>query len=192
MAISKVIAGTEVLIDLTSDTVTANNLAKGITAHDKSGEIITGTNTFDVDSSELTASASEVLAGKTFAAGGEVLEGLMPNNGAVSGEISTKAGVYSIPIGFHDGSGTVGISAAEQAKIIPSNIKSGVEILGVVGEHSGEEPATAQSKEVTPSFEVQTVLPDEGVDYLSQVTVKAIPVTRTENAAGGITVTIGG
>lgn len=192
MAVSKVVAGTEVLIDLTSDTVTANNLAKGITAHDKKGNKITGENTFDVDSSELTASASEVLAGKTFAAGGEVLEGSMPNNGAVSGEISTKAGVYSIPIGFHDGSGTVGIAAAEQAKIIPLNIKSGVEILGVVGEHSGAEPATAQSKEVTPSFEVQTVLPDEGVDYLSQVTVKAIPVTRTENAAGGITVTIGG
>ena len=37
----------------------------------------------------------------------------------------------------------------------------------------------------------QTVLPDEGYDYLSQVTVSAIPVTETENSAGGITVTVG-
>lgn len=193
MANSKVVLNTgEVLIDLTGDSVTPDKLANGATAHDKSGEIITGTNTFDVDSSGATVTAAEVLAGKTFAAGGQVKTGEMPNNGAVIGEISNKSESYTIPIGFHDGSGSVSIAASEQAKLIPSNIKSGVEILGVVGEHSGAEPATAQSKEVTPSFESQTVLPDEGVDYLSQVLVKPIPVTRTENAAGGITITIGG
>ena len=193
MAANKIVLATgEVPIDLTSDTVTPEKLAKGVTAHDKSGEIITGTNTNDVDSSELTATAAEVLAGKTFAAGGNVLTGEMPNVGAVSGEISDKSESYTIPIGFHDGSGSVSIAAAEQAKLIPSNIKAGVSILGVVGEHSGEESVTAQAKEVTPSFEAQTVLPDEGTDYLSQVLVKPIPVTRTENAAGGITLTIGG
>lgn len=193
MANSKVVLNTgEVLIDLTGDSVTPEKLAKGETAHDKSGEIITGTNTFDVDSSELTATAAEVLAGKTFAAGGQIRTGEMPNNAAVNGEISDINTPYVVPIGFHDGSGTVSVSATEQAKLIPSNIKAGVEILGVTGTHSGSEPATAQAKEVTPSFEAQTVLPDEGVDYLSQVLVKAIPVTRTENAAGGITITIGG
>lgn len=193
MAISKVALITgEILMDLTGDSVTADKLAAGVTAHDRAGNQITGTNTYDVDSSEATATAAEVLAGKTFAAGGEVKEGTMPNNGAVSGEISTKAGTYTIPIGFHDGSGSVSIAAAEQAKLIPANIKAGVELLGVTGEHSGEEAVTAQTKEVTPSFEAQTVLPDEGTDYLSQVTVAAIPVTRTENAAGGITITIGG
>lgn len=193
MANSKVVLNTgEVLIDLTGDSVTPDKLAKDVTAHDKAGNQIVGTNTFDVDSSELTATAAEVLAGKTFAAGGEIKTGEMPNNAAVNGEISDINSPYVVPVGFHDGSGTVSVSATEQAKLIPSNIKAGVEILGVTGTHSGEEPATAQAKEVTPSFEAQTVLPDEGVDYLSQVLVKAIPVTRTENAAGGITVTIGG
>jgi hypothetical protein len=192
MANNKIIADGEVLIDLTGDSVTPEKLANGATAHDKAGNQIVGTNTFDVDSSELTATAAEVLAGKTFAAGGQVKTGEMPNNAAVNGEISNKSESYTIPIGFHDGSGSVSIAASEQAKLIPSNIKSGVEILGVVGEHSGAEPATAQSKEVTPSFESQTVLPDEGIDYLSQVLVKPIPVTRTENAAGGVTITIGG
>jgi hypothetical protein len=193
MANSKVVLNTgEVLIDLTGDSVTPDKLANGATAHDKAGNQIVGTNTFDVDSSELTATAAEVLAGKTFAAGGEIKIGEMPNNAAVSGEISDINSPYVVPVGFHDGSGTVSVSATEQAKLIPSNIKAGVEILGVTGTHSGSEPATAQAKEVTPSFEAQTVLPDEGVDYLSQVLVKAIPVTRTENAAGGITITIGG
>lgn len=193
MAVSKVVVGTEVLIDLTSDTVTANWLAKGITAHDKKGNKITGENTFDVDSSELTATTSEVLAGKTFAAGGEVLEGSMPNNEGKTYTISNADDVINIPIGFHDGSGKVTIAPEELAKLKnPQNIRNGVVLMGQPGEFTGEGEVTAQAKEVTPSFESQTVLPDEGVDYLSQVTVKAIPVTRTENAAGGITVTIGG
>ena len=43
MAVNKVEYGGSTLIDLTSDTVTADNLLSGYTAHDKSGAIITGT-----------------------------------------------------------------------------------------------------------------------------------------------------
>lgn len=45
---------------------------------------------------------------------------------------------------------------------------------------------------VTPSKNQQVVSPDTGYNYLSQVIVNAIPYTETENAAGGITVTIEG
>ena len=44
---------------------------------------------------------------------------------------------------------------------------------------------------VTPGKEEQTVLPDEGYNYLSQVVVNAIPYAESENSAGGLTVTIG-
>lgn len=192
MAINKLVVGSEVKFDLTTDTVTADKLAEGYTAHDKAGNQIIGTNTNDIDSSEATAAVAEVLIGKTFAARGQMFTGTMPNNGAVNGKISQKTGVFVIPAGFHDGSGTVAISDTEQAKLIPSNIKQGVELLGVTGEYSGTESVTVQSKEVTPTFSEQTVLPDEGYDYLSQITVKPIPITETENSAGGITLTIGG
>ena len=43
MAVNKVEYGGSTLIDLTSDTVTADNLLSGYTAHDKSGTLITGT-----------------------------------------------------------------------------------------------------------------------------------------------------
>lgn len=45
MAKNKIIYGSNTLIDLTSDTVTADKLAEGYTAHDKAGNVITGTMT---------------------------------------------------------------------------------------------------------------------------------------------------
>ncbi len=178
------------LMDLTADTVTAADLLSGVTAHDKSGAPVTGTCTYDSDTSDDTAAVSEILAGKTAHARGTLLTGTMTNNGGVTGTISTKAGQYTIPQGYHDGSGKVSIASAEQDKIIAGNIKSGVQILGVTGSYSGES-ITAQSKSATPSWTQQTIQPDAGYDYLSAVTVAAIPITYSDNSAGGQTVTIG-
>ena len=190
MAINKVVYGSQVLIDLTGDTVTADKLLSGFTAHGKDGSPIEGTCTFDVDSQDATAAVAEILVGKTAYARGALLTGTMPNNGSVSGEISTKDGQYSIPQGYHDGGGKVGIAATEQSKLIPGNIKAGVNVLGVTGTYGGEE-IKAQSKSVTPSTSQQTVQPDDGYDYLANVTVDAIPYSEAENSAGGTTVTIG-
>ncbi len=187
---NKIIYGGTVLIDLTGDTVDAAHLLTGYTAHDMSGAPITGACDYDSDTSDDTAVAAEILLGKTAHARGAALTGTMPNNGAVAGTISTKAGVYTVPQGYHDGSGTVSIEATEQTKIIPGNIKSGIQILGVTGTYAGE-AVTAQAKTATPSTAQQVITPDAGYDYLSQVTVAAIPYTETDNAAGGVTVTIG-
>lgn len=188
---SKIIFDGNVLIDLTADTITAADLASGITAHDKSGAPITGTNTNDSNTANDTATASEILATKTAHARGTALTGTMPNNGAVTGVISTIDGEYTIPIGYHDGSGKVSINATEQSKLVAENIRQGVTILGVEGTMSGSEDVNAQSKTVTPSATAQTVTPDTGYNYLSQVTVNAIPYSESDNSAGGVTVTIG-
>lgn len=84
------------------------------------------------DSSDASASASDILTGKTAYIGTGAVNGSMANNGSTSGTISTKAGTVSIPSGYTSG-GTVQISSSEQAKIVTGNIKSGVTILGVSG-----------------------------------------------------------
>lgn len=186
-----VLSNGDVLIDLTADTVDAAHLLAGATAHDMSGAPITGTCTFDSDTSDDTAAVGEILSGKTAHARGAKLTGTMPNNGAVTGTISTKAGTYTIPQGYHDGSGSVSISSTEQAKIIATNIRQGVTILGVQGSMSGSEGVKAQAKIATPTFEQQVITPDSSYTHLSQVTISAIPVSYSDNAAGGKTVTIG-
>lgn len=190
--VNKVVYGSNVLMDLTGDTVTADKVLSGFTAHDKSGAPITGTCTFDVNSADATVAVAEMLEGKTAYARGTKLTGTMPNKGSVNGTISTKAGQFTIPTGFHDGSGKVSIDATEQSKIIEANIKEGVTILGVTGTLAPASGVKAQSKTVTPSTESFSVQPDVGYDYLATVTVSAIPYTESDNSAGGKTVTIAG
>ena len=190
--VNKVVYGNRTLIDRTSDTVTKDEILSGFTAHDKSGTISTGTCDFDVNSTDATVAVAEILDGKTAYARGAKLVGTMPNKGAVNGAITTKDEQFTIPTGFHDGSGKVGIDNTEKSKIIAANIKEGVTILGVTGTLAPASGVKAQSKTITPGISEISVLPDEGYDYLSTVTVSAIPTSESDNSAGGVTFTIAG
>ena len=180
---NKIIFDGETKIDLSGDDVSREDVLKGKKFHLRTGEATTGTCEYDAGTSDATAAASEILDGETAYVDGQKVTGTMPNRGAVAGTISTKAGTYTVQ------SGTVGIDSTEQAKIIGANIKAGVSILGEEGTYTGE-GVSAQAKTATPSMNQQTILPDTGYDYLSQVTVNPIPYTETDNAYG-ITLTIG-
>lgn len=180
-----------VLIDLTSDTAVATDVASGKYFHLATGERVQGSSTKDSDTTDADATAADIIYGKTAYVNKNKITGEMTNNGTVAGTISTKSGSYTIPAGAHSGLGSVTIDSTEQAKIIAGNIKSGITILGVTGNYSGAS-VTAGALSATPYLTSKTYQPsDISKDYISEVTVAAITVTRTDNAAGGVTVTIG-
>lgn len=181
-----------VLIDISTDTAERADVLSGKYFHLKTGERTTGTCTYDSNTTDANAAASEILSGKTAYVNKNKLTGSMPNNGTVTGTISTKDGTYTVPAGYHSGLGTVAIDSTEQAKIIASNILSGVTILGVTGNVSPSSSVTSGAVSATPYLTSQTILPSSiNKDYISQVNIAAIVITESDNAAGGKTVTIG-
>ena len=68
------------------------------------------------DTSAVTATAADVLATKIIVnAQGETITGTMANNGAVSKTLDGKTTSFTIPSGFHDGTGTVKVVVEEKA-----------------------------------------------------------------------------
>jgi hypothetical protein len=143
-------------------------------------------------SNDATVMPTEVLNGKTYYAQGYQRKGTMPNKGSITGYITHKDTPFVIPAGYHDGSGTVGLTSQDIANLIPQNIAQHVTILGVQGEMTGTEAVNAQEKTVTPTTEEQIITPDRsnGYNFLSQVLVHKIPYVEADNEFG-TTVTIG-
>lgn len=190
--VNKVVIDGVTKIDLTGDTVAAENLLSGTIAHDRSGAPIVGSMPSVADAtSDANASASEILSGRSAYVAGTKVNGSMPNVGTQTITIDDINDDIAITLGYHDGSGSASIDSTEAAKIIPGNIKSGVVLLGVVGDYTGSENVRLQAKSATPSFTQQTVTADAGYTGLSQVTVAVIPVTYSDNAQGGQTCTVG-
>ena len=180
-----------ILLDVSSDTAARADVLSGKYFHLATGERTTGTCTYDSNTTDANALATEVLASKTCYVNKVKITGEMTNNGAVSGTISNKNTPYTIPAGYHSGLGSVSLDSTSSAALTSENIKSGIQILGVTGSYSGE-AVTAGSVSVTPYLTAQTILPSSiSKDYISQVNVSAISVTYSDNAAGGRTCTIG-
>lgn len=186
---NKVVIGTTTIIDLTADTITADTVLTGKTAHGKNGAPITGSCPYDCDTSGGTANAEDVLSGKVAYSNGAAVTGTMASNGDTSGTISSVSESVTIPTG-HTSGGTVSISADEKKKLVPGNIAQGVTVLGVTGTHEGT--GKMQAKEATASFVEQTITPDSGYTGLSSVTINPVPYKTETNSTGGLTITIGG
>lgn len=190
--VNKVVSNGVTKIDLTADTVAASNLLSGITAHDRSGAPIEGTMpSLATATGDANATTATILTGYSGYVAGAKVTGAMPNIGAQSIVIDDKNDSISISAGYHDGSGTAVLDSTEKSKLIAENIKNGVVLLGVTGSYTGSENVTLQSKSATPNFTSQTITADSGYTGLSQVTVAAIPITYSDNAQGGQTMTIG-
>ncbi|GAB6086484.1 hypothetical protein [Alkaliphilus crotonatoxidans] len=112
-----------------------------LTGNAAAGDVIAGQTFYNTNpKSKITgtlaltgdAAAAQVLSGRTFYNTNPKsrLTGTMANRGAVTNTITTQGGQYTIPQGYHSGSGVV---TASFANLIPGNVRQGVNIGGIVG-----------------------------------------------------------
>lgn len=111
------------------------------------------------DVSSVTAAAADVLANKVFVdSEGTVTAGTMVNNGAVSKKLDTSTKSYTIPKGYHSGSGTVSLTTEtksatptkSQQTITPTagKVLSSVTVAAIPGAYITTDDATAAAGEI--------------------------------------------
>ena len=111
------------------------------------------------------ASTSQVLSGRTFYGSNYTKQtGTMPNRGAVTNTITTQGGTYTIPSGYHSGSGKV---TASFSNLTAGNIKKGVNIGGVVGNVTPAATVSASQLSAcdTDSQYIFRILATDGTSY---------------------------
>ena len=169
--VNQVIVNGETIIDLTADTVTAEKLPSGITAHDKTGAQITG----KLLSGNATISAS-VRAGNS--AGYVYTSAQLMNDAYLPAK--TELGWSLRGSAFGD---------ATAADVVAGKTFTAVDGFKTVGTY--EPPATEptlQAKTVTPSASQQVVTPDSEYDGLSQVTVFGDSNLIAANIKSGVSI----
>lgn len=146
-----------------------------------------------MDITDTTASASDVLSGKIFyGADGSRLEGSIDNITMTHATLAETTDptyaltgvtdVIKIPVGYNTNTRHAGISSTDKKKLIATNIKSGVTILGVEGSY---EPTYD-----TPSITVSTgglitasANGKSNTQQLTTQTAKSVTPTKSQQTA---------
>lgn len=147
MAVSKIEYFGETLIDLTNDTVSADTILAGYTAHGKDGEPITGTLEVDDVTEETTAYTTKLGTQDTII---EQIVTALQNKTAVEAkeeQEKTVTPTSSIQEVVPDDGKTLSkVTVNGDSDLVAENIKKDVEIFGVTGTYEGSGSSSVDLK----------------------------------------------
>lgn len=103
--------------------LTAANIKSGVKIFNVTGAYAGSGGSSGTDTSDADATAANILSGKTAYVNGSKLTGTMTNNGAVS-KTMTANGSYTIPAGYHNGSGKVTVNVSSSSGSSNNNIEA--------------------------------------------------------------------
>lgn len=133
------------------------------------------------DVSSVTAAAADVLTGKVFVtSGGAVTTGTMTNNGAVSQTLTGTTISYTIPKGYHSGTGKVQI-VLEEKSVTPT--KSAQTITPTTGKVLSKVTVAAIPDEYITTSDADAVAADILVDKTAYVDGEKVVGTMVDNGA---------
>lgn len=153
-----------------------------------------------ISTEDATAVASNILDGKTAYAGGLEVEGTMVNNGSVSKTLSPTSTSFTIPEGYHDGTGAVSIvtetksatptTSSQTVSATTGKVLKSVTVAAIPAKYKDTTPVTAAAGDVldgkfivTGAGAVEGTMPNNGavsktIDGLTE-TSAAIPAGYT-------------
>lgn len=135
------------------------------------------------DVSSVTAAAGDVMTGKVIVlADGTVTTGTMPNNGAVSQTLDAVTITYTIPKGYHSGTGTVKI-ALETKTVTPT--KAAQDIVPTAGKVLSKITVAAIPDNYIDTSDADAVAANLLVDKTAYVKGAKVEGTMPNNGATG-------
>lgn len=161
-----------------------------------------------VDTSDATATAAQILDGATAYVDGDLVEGTMPNNGAVNKTLTAQEKSYTIPAGYHSGTGSVSISpesktatpTKSQQTISPTagKVLTSVTVEPIPAQYVDTSSATATADQILDGKTafvggelVEGTMPNNGATSLEldgmQATSVSVPAGYT--SGGSVTLT---
>lgn len=183
----------EVLLDLTDDSVSSSDLLQGITAHDKSGEVIEGSIPIKT-SEDLTINGAMVTVPKGYYAS-SVTESVATATQATPNIIVNASGLITATATQTAGYVVAGTKSSthqlafQAAKTITPSTASQIAVSS--GYYTGGNITVAavptQSKTVTPTSSAQNITPDNG-KFLSKVTVNGDSDLVAGNIKSGVNI----
>lgn len=187
MGVSKVIINGVTKIDITSDTVAANKLLSGYTAHGADGESVSGS-IASKTSSDLSVSGATVTApagyyssdaSKSVASGTEGTP--VATKGTVSNHSVSVTPSVTNTTGYITGSTKTGTAVTVSASELVSGTKSissngsDIDVTNYASVDVDVQPSLEAVTDVDPTESSQTITAGSSYDGLSSVQINAIP-----------------